>query len=71
LESLKETLGELPEALVADAGYGSEENYEYLHYNEQEDCYYCPMGLLFLSPKLILLKSTNKKIWKSRINKNL
>jgi len=62
--------------LVADAGYGSEENYKYLednnveayvkynyfhieqsktwkenpskvenlYYNEQEDCYYCPMG---------------------------
>jgi len=76
LESLKEHLGELPEVLVADAGYGSEENYEYLenndveayvkfnyfhkeqsqkwkenptklenlYYNEQEDCYYCPMG---------------------------
>jgi transposase len=76
LESLKETLGELPEVLVADAGYGSEENYEYLenndveayvkfnyfhkeqskkwqenpaklenlYYNEQQDCYICPMG---------------------------
>lgn len=65
-----------PETLVADAGYGSEENYEYLegkeveafikynyfhkeqtkkwkedpahvenlHYNEQLDCFYCPMG---------------------------
>ena len=62
--------------MVADAGYGSEENYKYLednnveayvkfnyfhkeqskqwkenpskpenlYYNEQEDCYYCPMG---------------------------
>lgn len=76
IESLKETLGEIPEALVTDAGYGSEENYEYLennqveayvkfnnfhieqtpkwkenphrlenlHYNEEFDCYYCPMG---------------------------
>ena len=76
LESLKENLGEIPEVLVADAGYGSEENYEYLennaveayvkfnyfhmeqsakwkenpaklenlHYNEQQDCYICPMG---------------------------
>lgn len=30
LESLKRTLGHLPETIVADAGYGSEENYEYL-----------------------------------------
>ena len=76
LESLKENLGEIPEVLVADAGYGSEENYEYLenndveayvkfnyfhkeqskkwqenpaklenlYYNEQQDCYICPMG---------------------------
>ena len=76
IESLKDTLGIVPEALVADAGYGSEENYEYLenedieayvkfnyfhkeqsqkwkenpqklenlYYNEQEDCYFCPMG---------------------------
>jgi hypothetical protein len=28
--SLVETLGDIPEALVADAGYGSEQNYEYL-----------------------------------------
>lgn len=76
MESLEQTLGQMPETLVADAGYGSEENYEYLedngveafvkfnyfhkeqckkwkedprrienlHYNEQLDCYYCPMG---------------------------
>jgi len=76
MESLEETLGQMPETLVADAGYGSEENYEYLedkeveafvkfnyfhkeqtkklkedphrienlHYNEQLDCFYCPMG---------------------------
>ncbi len=76
MESLEETLGQMPETVVADAGYGSEENYEYLedkeveafvkynyfhieqskkwkedphrienlHYNEQLDCYYCPMG---------------------------
>ncbi len=30
LESLKRSLGRLPERVVADAGYGSEENYEYL-----------------------------------------
>ena len=76
MESLEETLGQMPDTLVADAGYGSEENYEYLedkeveafvkfnyfhkeqtkkwktdphrvenlHYNEQLDCFYCPMG---------------------------
>jgi transposase len=76
MESLKETLGHMPDTLVADAGYGSEQNYEYLenngieayvkynnfhkeetkkwkenparienlYYNEQLDCYYCPMG---------------------------
>ncbi|MCK5674592.1 MAG: IS1182 family transposase [Spirochaetales bacterium] len=76
METLKITLGKMPEVLVADAGYGSEENYEYLennnieayvkynyfhkeqcnkwkldpsrienlHYNQEKDCYYCPMG---------------------------
>lgn len=38
LEELKETLGgKLPTNIVADAGYGSEENYEYL---EKEDLGY-------------------------------
>jgi len=76
MESLEENLGVVPDTLVADAGYGSEENYEYLenkgidayvkfnnfhkeqskkwkenphrvenlYYNEERDCYYCPMG---------------------------
>lgn len=76
VDSLIETLGDTPEVLVADAGYGSEQNYEYLenkgieayvkynnfhkeqtkkwkenpyrqenlHYNENLDCFYCPMG---------------------------
>jgi transposase len=76
MESLEQTLGQMPEDLVADAGYGSQENYQYLedngveafvkfnyfhkeqskkwkqdphrienlHYNQQQDCYYCPMG---------------------------
>ncbi len=77
IETHKEKYGQLPEVLVADAGYGSEENYQYmennkiesyvkynyfdkeqkktkkdkkpfvvekLYYNEQQDCYYCPMG---------------------------
>ena len=34
LEHLKEKLGRLPENIVADSGYGSEENYEYLEENE-------------------------------------
>lgn len=87
LETLKQTLGEMPEALVADAGYGSEENYEYLenndieayvkfnyfhkeqsqkwkenpqkienlYYNEQEDCYFCPMG-----QRMELIKEANR-----------
>jgi hypothetical protein len=36
MESLKESLGKMPETLVADAGYGSEENYEYLEKNKIE-----------------------------------
>jgi transposase len=36
LESLKANLGRMPETLVADAGYGSEENYEYLESNDVE-----------------------------------
>jgi len=33
MESLKTNLGRMPVTLVADAGYGSEENYEYLEKN--------------------------------------
>lgn len=76
MESLKENLGKMPDTLVADAGYGSEENYEYLEnndveafvkypyfhkeqsqkwrddpyrtenlkYDQNDDCYTCPMG---------------------------
>lgn len=36
MESLKANLGRMPETLVADAGYGSEENYEYLENNDVE-----------------------------------
>ena len=36
LESLKKNLGKMPDVLVADAGYGSEENYEYLERNDVE-----------------------------------
>ena len=34
LRHLKEKLGRFPENIVADAGYGSEENYEYLEENQ-------------------------------------
>lgn len=76
LDVLEEQLGILHEELCADAGYGSEENYQMLeerqvqayvkysyfhkeqsnrwqqdpfrvqnlHYNPEQDCYYCPMG---------------------------
>lgn len=77
IEKHQQIYGEVPEVVVADAGYGSEENYTYmenknieayikynnfdkeqktvakeskpfssekLYYNEQKDCYYCPMG---------------------------
>ncbi len=36
MESLKENIGKMPDTLVADAGYGSEENYEYLENNDVE-----------------------------------
>ena len=77
IEQHKTTYHQSPQSVTADAGYGSEENYQYLednaiegyvkyssfdkqqsanhykkapfateqlHYNEQKDCYYCPMG---------------------------
>jgi len=34
MESLKENMGKIPDTLVAEAGYGSEENYEYLENND-------------------------------------
>ncbi len=36
MESLKENLSKMPDTLVTDAGYGSEENYEYLENNDVE-----------------------------------
>lgn len=36
LNHYKENLGRIPYVLVADAGYGSEENYEYLEKNDVE-----------------------------------
>jgi len=87
MESLEQTLGQMPEDLIADAGYGSEENYQFLeeneveafvkynyfhkeqsekwkqdphrienlYYNQQQDCYYCPMGqpMTFVQDKTI------------------
>jgi transposase len=77
IEQHKTTYQQYPKSVTADAGYGSEENYQYLednkidgyvkyssfdkqqsanqykknpfateqlHYNQQKDCYYCPMG---------------------------
>jgi transposase len=73
LEEFKKLYKKMPEVAVADAGYGSEENYEFLdknlilpyvkdlyfykdqqkkkdgtsfnlYYNEEQDCFYCPMG---------------------------
>lgn len=77
LESFKEDNGIYPSEVITDAGYGSEENYEflseknidayvkynyfdreqrrkpdykttfspdYLHYNADKNCFYCPMG---------------------------
>jgi transposase len=36
LEKLKSSLGKLPDRVIADSGYGSEENYEYLERNNIE-----------------------------------
>jgi len=33
-ENIKARLGKMPESVIADAGYGSEENYEYLEKND-------------------------------------
>lgn len=77
LEQFKELFNTQPKEVVADAGYGTEENYHYLaqegiqayvkykhfdkeqrtrankqspfwlenlYYNEEKDCFYCPMG---------------------------
>lgn len=38
LDHLKEKLGRLPENIIADSGYGSEENYEYLR-EKKRGCY--------------------------------
>ena len=76
LEGFNKLYRQMPETVTADAGYGSEQNYQFLaehyiqafvkdnyfdkdqhdndkkhpfvadklYYNEEEDCYYCPMG---------------------------
>lgn len=92
LETFQQELGVKPKELVADAGYGSEENYDYLasnqieayvkdnyfdktqhknelakgnfhpdnlHYNNDLNCYYCPMGqpMKFIGNKVEPAKS--------------
>lgn len=76
LEGFRTLYGQMPATVTADAGYGSEQNYQFLaeqyiqafvkdnyfdkdqhgndkkhpfvadklHYNAENDCYYCPMG---------------------------
>lgn len=76
LKQFNTLYGQMPHTVTADAGYGSEQNYQFLeenfirafvkdpyfdkeqhddsgknpfsqdklYYNEQKDCYYCPMG---------------------------
>lgn len=36
LEKIKAQFGKLPGTIIADAGYGGEENYDYLEFNERE-----------------------------------
>jgi transposase len=92
LETFQQELGVKPKELVADAGYGSEDNYDYLasnqieayvkdnyfdktqhkkelakgnfhpdnlHYNNDLNCYYCPMGqpMKFIGNKVETTKS--------------
>ncbi|MGG1880291.1 IS1182 family transposase [Paenibacillus cisolokensis] len=58
LEKVKEMLGKLPKTIIADAGYGSEENYARL---EQEDC----EALV----KYNTFHKENSKKWKQDISK--
>ncbi|MFE6079020.1 transposase [Paenibacillus sp. NPDC057886] len=54
MEKARQMLGNPPQTVIADAGYGSEENYAYLEknvgkienwtYNETEDTWTCPAG---------------------------
>lgn len=37
LEEVKSSLGKLPSTIIADAGYGGEENYAYLENEQLED----------------------------------
>jgi transposase len=61
MESLKESLGKMPETLVADAGYGSEEN---LLYDEKNDSYTCPMGqqMDFIKEKIKITENGFRQI---------
>ena len=58
LEKVKESLGKLPKTIIADAGYGSEENYEYLEKEERE-------ALV----KYNTFHKENSKAWKQDVSK--
>jgi transposase len=103
MEAMKDALGQLPDRVIADAGYGSEENYKYLedngveayikystfhkqgskkwrenpqysenlHYNEEKDSYYCPMGqqMTFIGKRRYRNKNgywIHKKVYKAQ-----
>ena len=58
LEKVKETLGNMPKTIIADAGYGSEENYEYLEKEDRE-------ALV----KYNTFHKENSKAWKQDVSK--
>lgn len=60
LNYLKERLGRLPENIIADAGYDSEENYKYL---EEKN-----MGLLVISAIYLCRKDKIKIEWDEKSN---
>ena len=97
LDSFRDAYGFMPKVLTADAGYGSEENYEYMeqndieayvkynyfdqqlnlkgkskrvfhpddmHYNKEQDCYYCPIGqsMTFIGTKIETTDAGYKRI---------
>src|SRR5690606_28368119 len=58
LEKVKETLGNMPKTIIADAGYGSEENYAYLEKEDRE-------ALV----KYNTFHKENSKAWKQDVSK--
>jgi len=97
LEEFKNNYQTLPKEITADAGYGSQENYQYLednevgafvkynyfhleqrkkpnyrtafqpqnlHYNNELDCYYCPMGqqMRFIGTKKQISQAGYEKV---------